>query len=142
MLHRLLECGRARFICIEKENPGMLNRAVLQCPVPLLTEGNEWMFNNMNARCARDPHRRIRAAGIDQMNVVAPADRLEQPRQVVLFVLRENNDRNAHERGRNTRQGFPAANESGGTSRVTTEAAPTTLRAPIVNPGMTNARAP
>src|ERR1044071_5410376 len=45
-------------------------------------------------------------------------------------------------RGRSTWQGLPAATVSAGTSLVTTEQAPTTLRAPIVTPGMTKARAP
>src|SRR5437588_9677742 len=41
-----------------------------------------------------------------------------------------------------TRHGFPAATTFSGTSLVTTEHAPITLRAPIVTPGKTNARAP
>src|SRR5262249_56140653 len=41
-----------------------------------------------------------------------------------------------------TRQGLPAAITSSGTSSVTTEQAPTILRAPMAIPGMTNARAP
>src|SRR5438477_188885 len=40
------------------------------------------------------------------------------------------------------RHGFPAATTFSGTSSVTTEQAPITLRAPIVTPGNTNARAP
>ena len=44
--------------------------------------------------------------------------------------------------GPRTRQGLPAALTSGGTSLVTTEQAPITLRAPISIPGRTNARAP
>src|SRR5438552_13855273 len=45
-------------------------------------------------------------------------------------------------RGRNTLHGLPAAMTFSGTSRVTTEQAPMMLRAPMVTPGRTNARAP
>jgi len=57
-------------------------------------------------------------------------------------VARESASGEIHARGRMTEQGLPAAITSGGTSLVTTEQAPITLRAPISTPGMTNARAP
>jgi Methyltransferase domain len=45
-------------------------------------------------------------------------------------------------RGRSTQHGFPTAITFSGTSRVTTEHAPTMARAPMFTPGITNARAP
>src|SRR2546423_15480291 len=70
------------------------------------------------------------------------AHRREPPDRDPEKVTREIASGKTHARGRMTEQGLPAAMTSGGTSLVTTEQAPITLRAPISTPGRTKARAP
>jgi hypothetical protein len=54
------------------------------------------MLVAMNTGGLADGDRRIRAAGIDEMNVIAPADGFEETRQIALLIFRQNNDGNAH----------------------------------------------
>ena len=54
------------------------------------------MLTNLNSRRSCDVRCLIGAAGIDQMNIVAPPDRLQQPGQIRLLVLGEDDDRNTH----------------------------------------------
>src|SRR5436305_4468132 len=137
---------RQNLIGIENEIPFIAKRHVLECPVLFLRPGAiEFELHHLGAVLLGDRDRTIGALGIDYENFVRPFHAVETARQIRRFILDWNNDgnRNARvHRGRKTRHGFPAAKTSGGTSSVTTEHAPITLRSPIVTPGKTNARAP
>lgn len=93
-----LKLRRARFIGIEKEDPGMAGAAILDRPIPLRRKAGEGMLVALKARALRDIYSGVAASGINQVQVVAPADRLEQARQIALFVLRENDNGDAHPR--------------------------------------------
>ena len=54
------------------------------------------MLMNLKSRRSCNVRCLIGAAGIDQMNIVAPPDRLQQPGQIRLLVLGEDDDRNTH----------------------------------------------
>jgi hypothetical protein len=101
--NRLLKFRRARFIGIEKKDPGMADAAILDRPIPLGGEAGERMIVAVKARTPRDIYRGVATAGINEVNILAPADRFEQTRQIALFVLRENDDGNAHPRDGSTR---------------------------------------
>src|SRR5437588_12744443 len=86
------------FIGIEKQDPGITDSAIFDRPVPLRSKAGERMIVALDARVLRDVHGGVAAAGINELNIVAPADRFEKARQIALFVLRENDDGNAHPR--------------------------------------------
>ena len=74
-LHRLFEFRRARFIRIKKKDPGMSDAAIFQGPIPLGAKGAEGMLTNLNSGRSCNV-RCLIGAGIDQMNIIAPPDRL------------------------------------------------------------------
>src|SRR6266567_8226866 len=137
---------RQNLVGIENENPFVAKRQVLERPILFLWPGAvEFELHHFGAEVLGDRDRAIRALGIDHENFVRPFHTVETARQIHRFIFNWNDDgnRNARvHRGRKTRHGFPAAKTSDGTSSVTTEHAPMTLRSPMVTPGKTNARAP
>jgi hypothetical protein len=80
----------------------MADATILDRPIPLRGKAGEGMIVALKARGPRDTYRAVVASGIYEMNVLAPADRFEQARQIALFVLRENDDGNAHPRSDST----------------------------------------
>ena len=74
----------------------MFGFAVIEGPVALVAEGGEGAMAGLGAGGFGEGDGVVGAAGIDDVDVIAPGDGLETSREDVLFVEGEDDDADVH----------------------------------------------
>lgn len=86
----LVELGRDALICVEMQNPPMLERDIFDRPVALLRERVERPLKQPHGRFADNGNSIIRTQGVEDDHVIACRERSETSPDIGAFIECEN----------------------------------------------------
>ncbi len=128
-LDRIDQAAGHPFVSVDVQHPIMLEADVGHRPVEVSRPVVEGALDDRRTGCTRDVDGAIGAERIEHVHIVAPPRRVQACGEIDLFVLGEDEDRDAHapgsriRRSRIVRQGLPPQTDQGSMSRMTIEQA-------------------